>query len=245
MGKMIEIKADKVVNAYLATPATEPKGAIIVIHEVWGLVDHVKSVADRFAEAGFTALAPDLLEMTDILNAEEVAQLQHDLFDPEKRNEAQPQLRKIMAPMQAPEFGKLTNGRVEACFNYLYDQPENQQKVAITGFCFGGSYSFALAVNEPRLKISLPFYGHADQSVDELRNIHCPVRAFYGQNDERLMSQLPELTERMKEANVDFSAKVYPDCGHAFFNDTNSLTYNKAAADDAWSIVQRKLASVL
>ena len=244
MGNMLQIQADKPVDAYEAVPAGEAKGAIIVIHEVWGLDDHIKSVTDRFAEVGYLALAPSLLEITDFTSSE-VAQLKQDLFDPERRDAVQPQLRKLMAPMQAPDFGRLTTERVSACFNYLYDKPENQQKVAVIGFCFGGSYSFTLAVTEPRLKLALPFYGHADQPVDELSHIKCPVRAFYGEDDERLMQSLPDLKQRMANAKVDFQAKVYPDCGHAFFNDTNPRTYNQAAADDAWTKVHTELASML
>jgi carboxymethylenebutenolidase len=244
MGNMVEIKADKVVDAYEATPPGKAKGAIIIIHEVWGLDDHVKSIADRFADAGYIALAPGLLEITDF-TSDEVAQLKEDLFTPERRSAVQPQLRKLMAPMQAPDFGKLTTERVSACFNYLYDKSESQQKVAVIGFCFGGSYSFTLAVTEPRLKIAFPFYGHADQPVNELSNIKCPVRAFYGEHDERLMESLPDLKQRMTEAKVDFTAKVYPDCGHAFFNDSNPRTYNQAAADDSWKIVQSELDRVL
>lgn len=236
MGKMIEINADIATPAYLATPKVEPKGAIIVIHEVWGLVDHIQSIADRYAAEGYIALAPSLLD-NSTFDSKKVAELQAAIFDPVKRNTVQPELRKLMAPMQEPEFGEITVSRLQNCFDYLYKLPEVHQKVGVTGFCFGGSYSFSLATVEPRLIIALPFYGHSDQPVDVLKNITCPVHAFFGQDDERLISGLPDLEKRMKEAKVDFTAKVYPDCGHAFFNDSNPLAYNQAAADDAWTTV--------
>ncbi len=244
MGKMIEVQADKPVDAYLAEPLGPVKGSIIVIHEVWGLDNHIKSVADRYAAEGYIALAPSLFELKD-LTSDEIAKLKTDLFDEVKRVEIQPQLRKLMAPMQAPEFGALTDGRVRACFNYLYDLPTSSQKVAVTGFCFGGTHSYSLAVAEPRLKLALPFYGHSDQSVEELKNITCPIRAFYGQNDERLISGLDDLKSRMAEAGVDYSAKVYPDCAHAFFNDSNPIVYNQAAAEDAWEVAKSELAKVM
>jgi carboxymethylenebutenolidase len=240
---MIEVESDKVVGAYLAEPADQPKGGIIVIHEVWGLDDHIKSVADRFAAEGYVALAPSLFELAD-LTSDEITKLKTDLFDEVKRVAIQPQLRKLMAPMQDPDFAKSTIGRLEACFNYLYDLPSTNQKVAVTGFCFGGTHSYGLAVVEPRLKVALPFYGHSDQPVDELRSITCPIRAFYGQNDERLISGLDDLKSRMAEAGVDYTAKVYPDCGHAFFNDSNPVVYNQAAAEDAWKVVKAELAGV-
>jgi carboxymethylenebutenolidase len=147
--------------------------------------------------------------------------------------------------MHDPEFGKLTTTRLRACFDYLYNLPQVNQKVAVIGFCFGGTYSYGLAVVEPRLKIALPFYGHSDQSVEELKNISCPIRAFYGQNDQALISSLDDLKSRMAEAGVDFAAKVYPDCGHAFFNDSNPAVYNQAAAVDAWSVVKAELTAVM
>lgn len=233
---MINIQADQSIEAYLAKPQKEAKGAIIVIHEVWGLVDHIKNVADRFAEQGYVALAPNLLFEIDYSKVN-IPELQVQLFDPKTRSEVQPKLRQLMTPMQDPAFGTKTVERLKDCFNYLYDLPESQKKVAVVGFCFGGTYSFALAVNEPRLKIAFPFYGHADQPSNELANIKCPVRAFYGQNDENLIATLNDLKKRMSDASVDFQTRVYEGCGHAFFNDSNPRTYNKQAAEDSWKIV--------
>lgn len=233
MSKMIIVAAKPEVPAFLASSEGKPKGAVIVIHEVWGLTDHIKSIAERFAIEGYSALAPDLLSGTEV-DTSSMDDLQSALFDPERRNQVQPELRKLMAPLQKPEFGATATARLQACFNVLYDLPAAQRSVAVVGFCFGGTYSFNLAVAEPRLKLAIPFYGHSDHSVNELKRIKAPVRAFYGEQDERLISQLPDLTARMRDASVDFEAKVYPDCGHAFFNDTNPHAYNQAAAEDSW-----------
>lgn len=240
MGTMIDIPTSKGnVQAYEARPEGEVKGGIILIHEVWGLVDHTKDVADRLAHEGYLAVAPDLLSKT--IDVEAAGMLQEDLFNPEKRNETQPKLRELMTPMHNPSFGIDTVARLEGCFDYLYRQPATHERVGIIGFCFGGTYSFSLAVNEPRLKLALPFYGHANFTADELRAIKCPVRAFFGEKDESLVKALPELQEKMHEAGVNFEAKIYPDCGHAFFNDTNKYAYNEPAAADAW---QRVLANL-
>jgi len=217
---------------YIAQPSGDIKGGLIVIHEVWGLANHIKTVADRFAAEGYLSLAPDLLSGTG-LSEEFFGTLQKDLFDPAKRTAAQPKLREMMAPIQAPGFAETTVENLKQCFDYLYKQESTGQKVASIGFCFGGSYSFSLAVHEPRLKAALPFYGHADFSVDELKKIKCPIMAFYGENDERLMESLPKLEADMKAAGVDLTVKVYPNCGHAFFNDSNPHAYNQEAAQDA------------
>ena len=155
---------------YVAKPEGEVTGGIIVIHEVWGLIEHIKNVADRFANLGFIAYAPDLMSNTGI-EASVTTQLQQDLFNPEKRNAVQPKLRELMAPIQAPEFAGHTVKSLKQIFDQLYNLPEVNKKVAVIGFCFGGTYSYNLATVEARLVAAVPFYGHADQSVDELRSI--------------------------------------------------------------------------
>jgi carboxymethylenebutenolidase len=220
--------------AYLARPEGRMKGALILIHEVWGLTDHIKSVAERLAGEGYLALAPDLLSETGI-TAELIGGLQEELFDPERRARAQPKLRKLMAPLQAPGFGDKTLAKAEACFDFLSRQEGVNGRIGIIGFCFGGTYSFSLAVRQAKLRLAVPFYGHADFSVQELKKITCPILAFYGESDERLMAALPQLQSKMKKAGVNFTPRVYSDCGHAFFNDTNKFTYNKTASTDAWN----------
>ncbi|GAB3557176.1 dienelactone hydrolase family protein [Spelaeicoccus albus] len=210
-----------------------PKGGLVVIHEVWGLTDHIKDVAGRFAAEGYVTLAPDLLSGVGIDPAE-AAELQADLFDPEKRNAAQPRLRQLMAPMQSPEFGRQTTERVQQAFDHLAGLSETGGRVGVVGYCFGGTYAFALAVAEPRLRAAVPYYGHADYGRDELGAIKCPVLAFYGEDDANLMASLPELTDSMHAAGVDFRAHTYPGAGHAFFNDTNRHAYAEEAANDAW-----------
>lgn len=225
--------ANKEFPAYIARPSGEVKGGLIVIHEVWGLVDHTKSVADRFAEQGYLVIAPNLLDMLG-LSPKTAQELQEALFDPERRNQVQPRLRELMTPMQAPGFGEETLQKIESCYNYLTEQKEVQNKIGVAGFCFGGTYSFSLAVHQPNLVCAVPFYGHANFEVDDLKKITCPIVAFYGENDERLMASLPELKEKMEAASVDFTAQVYKNCGHAFFNDSNPFAYNEEAAQAAW-----------
>lgn len=233
MGKVMTLETAKgELTAYLARTEQTARGAVIVVHEVWALNDHTRDIADRFAQEGYIALAPDLLR--DTIDVKAIAPFQLDYFDPKKRNEVQPKLRAKMTPIHNPAFAEATLARLDACFEYLYGLKEAEQRVAITGFCFGGTYSYGMAVREPRLKLAVPFYGHCNYSVDELRMITCPVRAFYGENDEGLMGSLPDVKARMKSADVDYETKVYPNCAHAFFNDTNRFAYNEAAASDAW-----------
>ncbi|MFI5084757.1 MAG: dienelactone hydrolase family protein [Actinomycetales bacterium] len=232
MGKMIEIEEG--LPAYLAEPRSGAvRGGLILIHEVWGLAEHTRDVADRFAAEGYVVVAPQLL--ADIgLDPGVGKELQDELFDPERRAAAQPKLRELMAPLHAPGFAEQTLTRVQACFAFLDSRADVAERVAVAGFCFGGSYAFSLAANEPRLKAAVPFYGHANFSDDQLKAIEAPVLAFYGQEDQGLMESLPELVEQMHGAGVDFTSVVYPGAGHAFFNDTNRWTYRPDTAKDAW-----------
>jgi carboxymethylenebutenolidase len=243
MGKMIEVEVNGNVNAYLVEPDGQPKGAVIVIHEVWGLDDHTKSVADRLAAEGYTALAPSLIDFEEMKGVD-LGQLQKDLFNPEKRNATQPKLREIMAPIHSPDFATITMKNLKVLFDYLNDRHGLGGKVAVMGFCFGGSYSYNLAVTEPKLKLALAFYGHCDHSVDELKKIQCPVRAYIGDQDKRLITGLPELKEKMIEAEVNFKIIVYPGVGHAFLNDSNPYAYNEEAAKDSWEQAKSELSKV-
>lgn len=78
-------------------------------------------------------------------------------------------------------------------YQYASKLPDSNGKVAVWGFCFGGTYAFIMAMQAPGLSLALPFYGHSGSRVEELAKIKCPVRAFFGENDERLMAAFPEL----------------------------------------------------
>jgi carboxymethylenebutenolidase len=213
--------------------------AIILIHEVWGLNSHIKSIADRLCKEGFMVLAPDLLahtEMEEVLNPS----LQKVIFDEKEKLKHQTEIRKMWTPLRSPRFAQETILKLKTCFDYLLSQ-DNAGKIGVVGFCFGGTYSFNLAINQSELAAAVPFYGHFDHDDQELAAITCPVLAFYGEKDTNLINGLPELEKRTKEAHKDFSYKVYPNCGHAFFNDTNELTYNKEAAEDSWNMALKFL----
>ena len=222
------------VQAYVSEPAGTPKGGLVVVHEVWGLVGHTRDVADRFAAEGYLAVAPDLLSGAGG-TADLTGELQEAAFDPEQRSNAQPRLRKHMAPIRSPEYGKHAVAALHVCFDHLEGVPGLAGRVAATGFCLGGTYTFSLAVAEPRLAAAVPFYGHAEFKDAELRAINCPVLAFYGEQDTALMEELPGLKTQMRKAGVDFEAVVYPGAGHAFFNNTNKYTYDADAAADSWT----------
>ncbi|HEX4103971.1 MAG TPA: dienelactone hydrolase family protein [Candidatus Paceibacterota bacterium] len=225
-------------EAYIAYPSRTKAPAVIVVHEIWGLNDQTRGVADRLAAEGYLALAPDLMkgEMTDFVDAS----IHRELADPATRDEAQKKMRAALAPVSTPGFGARTVKKLKACYDFLKNHTNSDGTVGIVGFCFGGTYSFALAAAEPALKFATPFYGTPPKQED-IPKIKCPVLAFYGDKDERLMEGLPALTEEMKKANKNFRSIVYPGVGHAFFNEKNERMYNADAAAKAWQELKKFL----
>jgi carboxymethylenebutenolidase len=232
MGTMIELPQHDL-TAYRADPPGEVRGGIVVIQEIWGLADHIKDVADRFAEQNYIAIAPDLLGHVG-LTPEVGAELQQLMAaDEATRTAAQPRMREAMGGARSPEFAAWAVPALQSVVDLLLEQDEVDGSVGVVGFCFGGSYSFALALAEPRLRAAIAFYGTFPETGDPAA-IACPVLAFYGEEDHGITDGVPELEQRLADAGVDFTARVYHRVGHAFFNDTSPSRYNAEAAGDAW-----------
>ena len=216
--------------AYLISPE-ENKAAVILIEEIWGMNDHIRDVTERIALLGYTVLAPELLGETGILGKVS-PEIFKEMANPETRDEAQKKMREATAPAYSPDFGKKAVAKLQSCFDFLKEK--NINKIAVMGFCFGGSYSYAFATHNPELKACIAFYGQPP--LGKVAAIQCPVLGFYGSEDTRLISTLPQLKEEMKKHNKDFTSKVYEGAGHAFFNDTNILRYHPDAAQDSWQL---------
>lgn len=221
-------------DVYLAAPDGAPKGALVVVHEIWGMQPHIREVADRFAAAGYLVAAPDILTRAGVapeLGQELFALMHHP--DEEVRVTAQPRLRDALTEARSPGYAKWATGALVATVDELAEQPGVDGRIGVVGFCFGGTFAFLLAAADDRVRAAVPFYGRAPQA-DRLADIHCPVLALYGQDDAPLVEALPELRSQMTEAGVPFADVVYPDAGHAFFNDAGPR-YVAAAATDAWN----------
>ena len=199
MGQLIELSEGDF-SAYVAEPTGTVRGGLVVIHEIWGLVDHIKDVANRLAENGYVAIAPDLL--TGIGISPEVGQELLRIANERQRAEQsrfQPMLREKLAPTHSPEFARWAVSALRRAVDYLAERPDVENRIGVIGFCFGGSYTFALAAADSRIRVAIPFYGSPPDSTD-VGKISCPVLAFYGDQDERLMSNLPEVSRAMAEA---------------------------------------------
>ncbi len=219
-GSMIEFQAaGRTAKGYLAGAREGDKlPGLIVIHEWWGLNDHIKDVAGRFADEGYIVLAPDLYDGKATKDPSEAGQL--------------------MQGLDKSYALETLNGAV----GYLKSRDDvDSDKIAVTGFCMGGSYSLLLACYNDRIKASAPFYGDIP-SDEELQRLSAPVLFIGAENDfwitQEKMNQLKEgLAKHHKAGEV----KVYSGVGHAFFNDTRTEAYDQAAAADAWSSVNQFL----
>ena len=203
------------VKGYLSRPKIGSKfGAVIVIHENRGLVEHIKDVARRFAKEGFAALAPDLLSRaggTDQFKSPEEA---------------------IAA------IGKLTKAGVEedlqSAVDYLKKQNFVNGRIGVVGFCWGGGQSLNFATKCKDLSGAIVYYGRNPDPLDLVQNIPCPVLGNYGEDDPNIMPGVEPLKQALGKYGKKFDMKVYPGAKHAFNNNTNADRYHPDAAKDAW-----------
>jgi carboxymethylenebutenolidase len=246
------------VQTHLARPRGEdPRPAVIVIHEIVGLTDHIKRVADRFAEAGYVAFAPNLFSrpgLAEVLTPSNIgAAMQFTstfgwakMSDRAAVQQAMSQLpqeqRETLERVLPVLFGgipkdRLTQDLVKAV-DYLNAQGFVQSgQIVSVGFCFGGGMSINLACHA-KLAASVIFYGESPHPIELVEHLSCPVLGNYGAEDMRINAHLDELVKAMVKYKKDFEMRLYPNAGHAFFNETFPM-YNEAAAKDAWGRVLR------
>jgi carboxymethylenebutenolidase len=187
---------------------------IIVIHEIFGLSDWVRAVADDLAAQGFIAIAPDLLSGkgpggggTESFKGDSV--------------------RDAIRGLKPEEV----SARLNAVRAYALAQPAASKRSACIGFCWGGSASFAYATAQPGLNASVVYYGTAPK--DGLDKISCPVAGFYGGNDARVTATVKPTQKAMEEASKPYQIAIYDGAGHGFLRQQTQGA-NKKAAEEAW-----------
>ena len=193
---------DRTVSAFVVYPEVKTKAtAVVVIHEIFGMSDWVQSLTDQLAEAGYVAIAPDLLSGMGPKGGG-TSEFGADREGVGKAIRALP-------PDQV-------TADLNAVVDYVAKLPASNGKVAVTGYCWGGSQSFRFATNRPDLKAAFVFYGSAPETKEELARIKAPVYGFYAGNDARINQTLPKTTELMKELGKKFDPVTYEGAGHGF-----------------------------
>jgi len=212
VGALVEFPANgRKARGYLSKSGVVGPG-IIVIQEYWGLVGHIKKVADRFAALGYVALAPDLYHGESAESPDEAG--------------------KLMMALQIEETEKDLRG---AC-DYLASQSKGD-KLGVIGFCMGGQLALFAASKNERIGACVDFYGIHPKVSPDYNRIRCPVLGLFAENDGYVSAEAVKALEvKLDGAGVETDFHVYPGVDHAFFNDERPV-YDVATATDAWSRV--------
>lgn len=219
----VKIKhGDREVSCFVAYPEVREKAtAVVVIHEIFGLTDWVRGVVDQLAEAGFIAIAPDLLSGA-APGGGGTAEL--------GGGDA---VRKAIASLPPDQI----TADLNAVVDYVAKLPAANGKVAVSGFCWGGTQSFLFATNNRKIKAAFPFYGSGPENGPDIARIECPVYGFYGGNDARVNATIPKSAELMKAAGKIYEPVTYDGAGHGFMRAgeaPDAGAPNRKARDEAW-----------
>ena len=232
-GEWVKVKQGKrEVQSFVVFPEVKNKAtAVVVIHEIFGLTDWVRGVADQLAEAGYVAITPDLLSgmgpkgggTSELGGADAV--------------------RKAIASLPPEQV----TADLNAVAQHVAKLPACNGKVVVAGFCWGGGQTFRFATNNKDVKAAFVFYGTGPDKEAEIDRIKCPVYGFYGGNDARVNATIPKSTELMKKAGKKYEPVTYEGAGHGFMRageapDANKD--NKKARDEAWKRWKELLAKI-
>ncbi len=214
----VNIKSgERTIKAFVVYPERNDKAPVVlVVSEIFGLTDWVRSLCDELAENGVIAIAPDL----------HGAKFE-DLDAARKATSELPQ-EQVKSDLDATAGYALT--KIPACNGTL----------AVCGFCWGGGVAFVYANENPKLKAAYSFYGTAPDSPDKVKNIAGAVYGFYAENDERVDATIPKAEELMKAAGKKYEPVIYKGAGHGFMRlgePTNPAVReaDKKARDQAWA----------
>jgi len=212
-GQMIEFQSNGGTTAgYLSLPESGRGPGVVVLQEWWGLVPHIKDVADRFAAAGFVALAPDLYHGDVARSPDEAG--------------------KLMMALNIEQTEKDLRGAVD----YLLSQEATEgPSVGTVGFCMGGALSLYAASKNERVGACVVFYGIHPKVKPDLEHLRAPVLGLFAEKDKSVPPEaVRALEEKLREHGKSVETHIYPGTDHAFFNDTRPEVYDADASADAW-----------
>ncbi len=213
MGQRVEFPSNgHTCDGYFAAPASGKGPAVVVIQEWWGLVPHIEDLVERFAGEGFVAIAPDLFHGKATKSPDEAGKLVMEL-DSER------------AEREIAGAGDYLLGRAEC----------SSKKYGVVGFCMGGALAQYTTAKEPNAGAGVSFYGGFKKLSIDWTGLQAPLLLIYGQDDQGVPPDSGrQLAQQLKDLGKDVEIKVYPNAGHAFFNDTRPQAFNADAAADAW-----------
>lgn len=220
------------VKGFLAYPEVAEKvPVIIVIHENRGLNDWARSMADQIAAAGYIALAPDLLS---------------EMAPNKGGTESYPNSDMARTAIYNLKPEQVTMD-LNALVAYAKNIPASNGKVAVIGFCWGGSQSFRFATNNAQIETAIVCYGSGPKQESDYRNIQVPVYGFYGGNDNRVNATIENSATAMEKYGKTFEPVIYEGAGHGFFRSgeaDNATEANKNGRFAAWERLKRILEKI-
>jgi carboxymethylenebutenolidase len=214
MGEMIEFPSNGSRDrGYLAMPSGGQGPGVVVIQEWWGLVPHILDVCDRFAAAGFVALAPDLYGGKATTEPDEAG--------------------KQMMAMKMDQAGKDMSGAVDEVL-----RRSGRDQVGVVGFCMGGGLALVLATKRPdAVAACVPFYGIIPwpDAQPDYSAMRAAVLGHFAEKDSFFTPDAAaKLETQLKGLGVDVRFHIYPGADHAFFNDTRPEVHDPEASATAW-----------
>lgn len=207
------------IHAFVVYPEIKGKAPVVlIIHEIFGLSDWARDLADQVAAAGYIAVAPDLLsgKAPNGGNSKDFPSI-----------DAAREVNSTLDPNEV-------TAALDAAADYSKKLPSANGKLAVAGFCWGGGQSFRYAIHRPDLSAAFVFYGPPPERPGEAK---APVYGFYGGNDARITSTVKQTADAMKAAKRRYEPVVYTGAGHGFMRageDPAGSPENKKARDEAW-----------
>ncbi len=218
----VALKHDnRTVQAFVVYPEVKNKATVVIlIHEIFGLTDWAKEMADELAAKGFIVVAPDLLSG----------------FGPNGGGSSEFPSQDATIKAVSALDPNVVNADLDAAADYGKRIPAGNGKIAVIGFCWGGSKSFAFAAHRKDLSAAFVFYG---TSPSDVTPITAPVYGFYGGNDARIGATIPDTITAMKAAGKTYEPVTYDGAGHGFMrageDPTNTVPGNKTAREQGFA----------
>ena len=218
----VTVKHDgRSVQTFVVYPeVSDKRPVVLIIHEIFGMTDWVQDLADQVAEAGYIAVAPDLLSGMAPNGGGSSAFTQDQAV-------------KAVSMLNPDQITRDLN----AVADYALKIPSANGKLYVAGFCWGGGQSFRFATNRSDLSGAFVFYG-PPPPADAMARINAPVYGFYGGNDERIGATIPKAREEMKAAGKVYEPVTYVGAGHGFMRAgeaPDASPANQKARDEAWT----------
>jgi carboxymethylenebutenolidase len=221
-GEYVDLKvegSDYPLLTWVVYPEGRDKAAVvIVIHEIYGLTDWVRAVADQLAADGFIALAPDMISGKGPGGGGTASVPSRD------------DVVKLIRGLTAGEV----NMKINAVRSYALKLPAANEKSAVAGFCWGGGKSFSYAAAQPELNAAVVYYGTSPEEK-ELGSIKAPILGLYGRDDARVNATIVPAAEEMQKLGKVYEVEIYEGAGHGFLRQQNGRDgANRKASVQSW-----------